>query len=103
MIRDAKLHPQRPAQKGMIMRILYALLLRLHPRRFRERFAADMAIFDEARSFWLLGDVLLSLFANGPYVHNNPAVLASTATPYGMFQTLDTYTPAGLHWFKAQS
>jgi DNA-binding MarR family transcriptional regulator len=52
MIRDAKLHLQTgPPGKGVTMRILYAFLLRLHPRRFRERFAEEMmAIFEEAAS-----------------------------------------------------
>jgi hypothetical protein len=76
------------------MRILYAFLLRLHPRGFRERFGEEMmAIFDEARSFWLLGDAVLSLMRQWALGPHPPAVLASTAKPHGMFQTLDAYTP----------
>ena len=78
----------------MTVRILYAFLLRLHPRQFRERFGEEMmAIFDEARSFWLLGDAVLSLMRQWALRPQQQAVLASTAKPHGMFQTLDSYTP----------
>ena len=75
------------------MRFLYAFLLRLHPRRFRERFGEEMmAIFDEAESLPLLGDVLLSLIRQWAFRPQQQPV-AAAAQPSGMFQTLDTYTP----------
>lgn len=78
----------------MIMRSLYAFLLRLHPRQFRERFAEEMmAIFDEARSFWLLGDALLSLMRQWALRPQQQAVQVPVANPCGMFQTLDSYHP----------
>jgi len=75
------------------MRILYAFLLRLHPRAFRERFAEEMlAIFDEAPSVGFLGDAVLSLVRQWMFrPKQQPDAVA--AQPSGMFQTLDTYTP----------
>jgi len=76
------------------MRVLYAFLLRLHPRHFRERFAEEMmAIFDEAGSFQLLGDILVSLIRQRAFRPNQQSAPARMASPSGMFQTLDTYTP----------
>jgi hypothetical protein len=48
------------------MRSLYALLIKLHPPSFRERFAQEMLwIFEEAANSWgagsLLRDAILSL------------------------------------------
>jgi hypothetical protein len=48
------------------MRFLYALLIRMHPSAFRNRFAPEMLlIFDEAAISWgaasLLRDAILSL------------------------------------------
>lgn len=48
-------------------RSLYRILLRLHPRPFRDRFEAEMLlIFDDAatknREVWLMYDAMLSLF-----------------------------------------
>jgi hypothetical protein len=41
------------------MRVLYALLIRLHPRAFRERFAQEMLlVFEEAENAWGLGSLL---------------------------------------------
>ena len=78
----------------MTMRSLYAFLLRLHPRQFRERFADEMmAIFEEAGSFRLLGDVLLSLIRQWAFCPRQQPAAANMASPSGMFQTLETYTP----------
>ena len=49
-----------------MMRVLYALLIRLHPHAFRERFAQEMLwIFEEAGHEWgagaLLRDAIVSL------------------------------------------
>jgi hypothetical protein len=49
-----------------VIRILYALLIRLHPLAFRERFAPEMLwIFEEAEDAWgggsLLRDAIVSL------------------------------------------
>ncbi len=75
------------------MRFLYAFLLRLHPRRFRERFGEEMmAIFDEAGSVRLLGDGLCSLIRQWAFRPQQQPVTA-TAKPSGMFQTLNTYAP----------
>ena len=48
------------------MRLLYALLISLHPPSFRKRFAPEMLlIFDESANSWgivsLFGDALRSL------------------------------------------
>ena len=80
------------------MRILYAFLLRLHPRRFRERFAEEMmAIFEEAASLRLLGDVLWSVVVQWcrqwAFRPQQQPVPASVLQTLSMFQTLDTYTP----------
>jgi hypothetical protein len=82
----------------VIVRLLYAFLLRLHPRGFRDRFADEMmAIFDEASgtvgSVRFLGDVLLSLIRQWAFRPQQQPVPVSVANPSGMFQTLDTYTP----------
>lgn len=75
-------------------RLLYAFLLRLHPRRFRERFADEMlAIFEEAGSVRFLGDVLLSLIRQWTFRPRRQPVPASVANPSGMFQALDDYKP----------
>jgi hypothetical protein len=49
-----------------VIRVLYALLIRLHPLAFRERFAPEMLwIFEEAGNAWgggsLLRDAIVSL------------------------------------------
>ncbi len=49
-----------------MIRVLYALLIRLHPPAFRERFAQEMLwIFEEAGNAWgggsLLRDAIVSL------------------------------------------
>ena len=49
-----------------MIRVLYALLIRLHPLAFRERFAPEMLwIFEEAGNAWghgsLLRDAIVSL------------------------------------------
>jgi hypothetical protein len=49
-----------------VIRVLYALLIRLHPAAFRERFAQEMlCIFEEAGNAWgagsLLRDAIVSL------------------------------------------
>ncbi len=49
-----------------MIRVFYALLIRLHPLAFRERFAQEMlSIFDEAENVWgdglLLRDAIVSL------------------------------------------
>ena len=49
-----------------MIRVLYSLLIRLHPPVFRERFAQEMlSIFDEAENAWgagsLLRDAIVSL------------------------------------------
>jgi hypothetical protein len=78
----------------MIMRFLYASLLRLHPRHFRDRFAEEMmSIFDEARSPWLLGDALLSLVRQWVFHPRQQPLPSSVRQASGMFRTLDTYAP----------
>ncbi len=52
-----------------------------------------MAIFDEAGSLLLLGDVFLSLIRQWAFRPQQQPLRASVAKPSGMFQTLDTYTP----------
>jgi hypothetical protein len=81
-----------------MLRFLYAFLIRLHPRRFRERFADEMlAIFEEASgtmgSVRLLGDGLWSLVRQWTFRPQREPVPASVANPSGMFQTLDDYKP----------
>ena len=82
---------------------VYGCLLRLHPRRFRERFGEEMAcIFEEASathgSARLLGDALLSLFRQ--WVRHwafrpepQPAAAAKPSGDTPAFYTFDTYTP----------
>jgi hypothetical protein len=86
------------------MRFLYVFLLRLHPRRFRERFSEEMtAIFEEASGTLgttrLLGDAVVSLVRQWVLRPQQQPVAAPVAKSSGdvpAFLTLDTYTPRRL-------
>jgi hypothetical protein len=83
------------------MRFLYSCLLRLHPRRFRERFAEEMMnVFDEARGTLgtgrLLADAIASLVRQWmfrPEQQPVPASAAKVSSEVAMFHTFDTYKP----------
>ena len=48
-----------------MIRVLYALLIRLHPLAFRERFAQEMLwIFEEAENVWSGGSLLRDAIAS---------------------------------------
>lgn len=69
-----------------MFRLLYRCLLRLHPRRFRERFAEEMlCIFDEAAASRgapaLLGDSFLSLVRQWAFRPAWPAPAGAAAAP----------------------
>jgi len=66
-------------------RQLYTLLLRLHPRAFRDRFGEEMlAIYDQsAQKLSVLGDGLVSLFRQRTLRGSEPA-LSRTATADGV-------------------
>jgi hypothetical protein len=93
------------------MRILYAFLLRLHPRRFRERFAEEMSdVFEEARGTMgvgrLMADAILSLVRQWfqqwvwrPQPQPATGNAAELAEGVPMFHTFERYTPASLRWY----
>jgi hypothetical protein len=83
------------------MRILYAFLLRLHPRRFRERFTEEMLdVFEEARGTLgagrLMADAIVSLirqWVSRPQPQPATGNTAELASGVPMFRTFERYTP----------
>jgi len=82
-------------KSSMFTRVSYRLILRIHPRPFRERFAEEMLwIFDEesrrAAAPRLLWDGVLSLLRQHAESDDNPE---PTATGFGMLITNPGISP----------
>lgn len=89
----------------MTMRSLYAVLLRLHPRRFRERFAEEMRdVFEKARGALeagrLMADAIASLARQWvrrwvwrPQLQLAAVDAADFASGVPMFHTFERYAP----------
>ena len=85
-----------------MLRTLYSLLLRLHPERFRKRFAQEMLlIFDQVEkgpaAAKLVADALLSLVRQwtlrSEYWESTPEQVPWSADGAPVFYTLESFKP----------